>query len=543
MTAGTVTPYRPGEQAGRDGFAQLLRAEWTKFRTVRGWVIGMTVAALVTAGLGLFAAVGTSSSCQRTSGSSGGPTRTGSACGTNTFPVGPGGVPVDDSFYFVRQPLTGNGSITVQVTSLTGLLPPANGNVPSNPAAPVDTRSGLVPWAKAGLIIKNGTSQGSAYAAMMVTADHGVRMQDNYTNDTAGQPGAVSPASPRWLRLTRSGDTITGYDSADGTHWTQVSTVHLAGLSSTLQAGLFATSPAYTVSSQGFGGGTNGSSLPSQATAVFDHVSRSGTWPGGTWTGDYIGAGDASGVGGYHQAGGRFIVTGSGDIAPVIAGSGNEGDPDATLTNYLLGTFAGLIAVIVVATMFITAEYRRGLIRITLTASPRRGRVLAAKAIVIGSVTFVAGLVAAAAGVIFGTQLSRHHGTYVFPASWATELRVIAGTAALLAVAAVLALALGTVLRRSAAAVALVIVVIVLPYILGVASILPASASDWLLRITPAAAFAVQQAAPQYPQVTALYTPTSGYFPLAPWAGLAVLCAYAALALSLAVALLRRRDA
>jgi ABC-type transport system involved in multi-copper enzyme maturation permease subunit len=543
MSAGTVTPYRPGQQTGRDGFAQLLRAEWTKFRTVRGWVIGTVVAVLVMAGIGLFAAGATTSSCQSTSSSSGGPTRTGSACGTAAFPVGPGGVPVDDSFYFVRQPLTGNGSITVQVTSLTGLLPPANPNVQAGPNGPTDTRPGLVPWAKAGLIIKNGTSQGSAYAAMMVTADHGVRMQDNYTNDTAGQAGAVSPASPRWLRLTRSGGTITGYDSADGTHWTQVGTVHLAGLSSTVQAGLFATSPQYTVVSQNFGGGSNGSSLSSQATAVFDHVSRSGTWPGGTWTGDYIGGGDASGIGGYHQAGGRFTVTGSGDIAPVIAGSGNEGDPDSTLTNYVVGTFAGLIAVIVVATMFITAEYRRGLIRITLTASPRRGRVLAAKAIVISSVTFVAGLVAAAAAVIFGAQLTRHKGTYVFPASWATELRVIAGTAALLAVAAVLALALGTVLRRSAAAVTLVIVAIVLPYILGVASVLPVSASDWLLRISPAAAFAILQAAPQYPQVTAVYTPTSGYFPLAPWAGLAVLCAYAALALSLAVVLLRRRDA
>ncbi len=549
MTAGTITPYRPDRHAGRDGFAQLLRAEWTKFRTVRGWVIGMTVAVLVTAGIGLFAAGASTSSCQSTSGSSGGPTRTGSACGANTFPVGPGGVPVDDSFYFVRQPLTGNGSITVQVTSLTGLLPPANPNSPVGPNGPTDTRPGLVAWAKAGLIIKNGTSQGSAYAAMMVTADHGVRMQDNYTNDTAGQPGAVSPASPRWLRLTRSGDTITGYDSADGTHWTGVGTVHLAGLSSTVQAGLFAASPAYTVESQGFGGGTNGSSLPSQATAVFDHLSRSGTWPGGAWTGDHIGAGPEIGVGpeseigGYHQAGGRFTVTGSGDIAPVIAGSGNEGDPDSTLTDYLVGTFAGLIAVIVVATLFITAEYRRGLIRVTLTASPRRGRVLAAKAIVIGSVTFVAGLVAAAAAVIIGAQVSRHSGRYVFPASWATELRVIAGTAALLAVTAVLALALGVVLRRSAATVTLVIVVIVLPYIMGVASILPASASDWLLRITPAAAFAFQQAAPQYPQVTAIYTPTSGYFPLAPWAGLAVLCAYAALALSLAAVLLGRRDA
>jgi ABC-type transport system involved in multi-copper enzyme maturation permease subunit len=539
MSTGTITPYRPEARAGRDGLTQVLRAEWTKFRTVRGWVIGMVVAVLVMLGLGLLTAGASTSSCQQAGG---GPVRTGAACGP-TFTVGPGGGPVDDSFYFVRQPLTGNGSITVQVTSLTGLLPPANPNIQGGPNGPADTRPGLVPWAKAGLIIKDGTSQGSAYAAMMVTADHGVRMQDNYTHDTAGQPGAVSPASPRWLRLTRSGDTITGYDSADGTHWTQVGTVQLAGLSSTVQAGLFATSPQYTVVSQNFGGGTNGSSGPSQATAVFDHVSRSGTWPGGTWTGDNIGAGGSSGIGGYHQAGGRFTVTGSGDIAPVIAGHGNEGDPATTLTDYLVGTFAGLIAVIVVATMFITAEYRRGLIRTTLAASPRRGRVLAAKAIVIGSVTFVAGLVAATAGVIFGAQLSRHKGTYVFPASWPTELRVIAGTAALLAVVAVLALALGTVLRRSAAAVTIVIVAIVLPYILSVASVLPVSVSDWLLRITPAAAFAIQQAAPQYPQVTALYSPGSGYFPLTPWAGLAVLCGWAALALGLAVVLLRRRDA
>ena len=64
MTAGTVTPYRPGQQTGRDGFAQLLRAEWTKFRTVRGWVIGLLVAVLVMLGLGLFGAAGSSSSCQ-----------------------------------------------------------------------------------------------------------------------------------------------------------------------------------------------------------------------------------------------------------------------------------------------------------------------------------------------------------------------------------------------------------------------------------------------------------------------------------------------
>ena len=535
MTAGTVSPYRPGQQTGRDGFAQLLRAEWTKFRTVRGWVIGLVVAVLITLGLGLFSAGGSSGSCQSTSGESGGPARSGQGCFTAP-PVGPGGEAVSDSFYFVRQPLSGNGSITVRVTSLTGQIPSGNGPV-------LGTQSGLVPWAKAGIIIKESTQPGSAYAAMMVTADHGARMQDNFTGDTAGQPGAVTASDPRWLRLTRSGDTITGYDSADGTHWTRVGTVALAGLPPTVQAGLFAASPAYQAITQSLGGGENGTIAPSQDTAVFDHVSLSGTWPAGAWTGDYIGAAYGSGIGGYHQAGGRFTVTGSGDIAPAVPGQ--AGGEDLTVTVFLVGTFAGLIAVIVVATMFITAEYRRGLIRTTLTASPRRGRVLAAKAIVVGSAAFAAALAGAAAAVTFGAQLA-HGRVYVFPVPWLTELRMVVGTAALVAVAAVLALAVGIIVRRSAAAVTLVIVAIIVPYLLGVVSILQAGAADWVLRITPAAAFAVQQAVPQYAQVTALYSPGvggGGYFPLAPWAGLAVLCGWAAIAVAVALVLLRRRDA
>jgi uncharacterized membrane protein len=87
-------------------------------------------------------------------------------------------------------------------------------------------------------------------------------------------------------------------------------------------------------------------------------------------------------------------------------------------------------------------------------------------------------------------------------------------------------------------------VAIVLPYFFATAlPVLPASAADWLLRVTPAAAFAIQQTIPRYPQVRAPYTPANGYFPLAPWAGFAVLCGYAVLALALAVILLRRRDA
>jgi ABC-type transport system involved in multi-copper enzyme maturation permease subunit len=196
----------------------------------------------------------------------------------------------------------------------------------------------------------------------------------------------------------------------------------------------------------------------------------------------------------------------------------------------------------VVAALFITGEYRRGLIRSTFAASPRRGRVLAAKALVVGGVTFVAALIAAAIALPLGEHLLRANGNSIYPTTTGTELRAIAGTAALLAVAAVLALALGAILRRSAMTVTVVIGLIVLPYILAVASVLPASPAEWLLRVTPAAAFAVQQTLVRYPQVAAGYTPNDGYFPLSPLAGLGVLCAYTAGALALATYLLHRRD-
>ena len=89
-----------------------------------------------------------------------------------------------------------------------------------------------------------------------------------------------------------------------------------------------------------------------------------------------------------------------------------------------------------------------------------------------------------------------------------------------------------------------VVAAIVLPYFFaGPLPVLPAGVADWLLRLTPAAGFAIQQPYPAYPQVTASYTPQDGYYPLAPWAGFAVLCAWVALTLGLATYLLRRRDA
>jgi ABC-type multidrug transport system permease subunit len=529
----TIAPYRSPAAPGKNGFTQALRAELTKFRTVRGWIIGALVGVLAMAGVGLLASAGGQSACQAV-GAQGQP-GSGSCSHSMSLPLGPNGEPVSDSFYFVRQPLAGDGSLTVRVTSMTGLVPSADGNGNNVP--------GVVPWAKAGLIIKENLTQGSAYASIMVAADHGVRMQWNYTGDTAGMSGTVGAANPRWLRLTRSGDVITGYDSADGTNWSRVAAVTLAGLPPTAQVGLFTTSPDSMSVTQSFGGGTSNAGGPTQDTAVFDHLATSGGWTAGPWKGQYVGTPEIPGVVGYHQAGGQFTLTGEGDIAPIPAGHGGPADSAATVSDYLIGTFAGMLAVVVVAALFVTAEYRRGLIRLTLAATPSRGRVLAAKAVVVAVAGFIAGLLGAGIAVLAGEAITRARGYYAFPVSGMTEARVIVGTAILAAFASVLALAIGTIVRRSAATVATVIVVIVLPYFFAEASVLPLSAGAWLLRVMPAAGFALQQVYPVYHQVTMSYVPFSGYFPLSPLAGLGVLAAWTAAALALAAYLLRRRDA
>jgi ABC-type transport system involved in multi-copper enzyme maturation permease subunit len=501
-------------------FGRLVRAEWTKFRTVPGWVLGTVAAAVLTVLLGLYVASNSLSSC------SDGPVEI--ECPSP--PTGPDGEVVLDKFYFVHRPLAADGVITVRVTSMTGLItyPPPNHDqiVP-----------GLVPWAKAGVIAKAGTAQGSRYVALMVTAAHGVRMQHDFIHDTAGRPGAVSAAAPRWLRLTRVGDTLTGEESPDGAAWTRVGTAKLAG---TVQIGLFVTSPSDLTVNSGVGGGTVQARLAT-ATATFDHVASTGT-AGGDWLRDDVGAdldpdGTAHHPGGAEQTRDVLTMSGNGDMAPLVGESG----PGVQVA--LIGLVLGLLVVIVVAARSVAGEFRRGLIGVTLLASPRRGRVLAAKAVVVGAVTFATGTVAAALVIPLAWAVLRHNGFRQPGLPLPTIARVALETGLLVAGAALLTVGLGALLRRGLAAAGVAAVVVVAPYLAAVAGGLPISASEWLLRVTPGAAFAIEQIEPEYAHVLASYTPVAGYYPLPAWAGLAVLAGYAALALGLASARLRRGDA
>jgi ABC-type transport system involved in multi-copper enzyme maturation permease subunit len=499
-------------------FGWALHAEWTKFRTIRGWVIGLLIALIATIGLGTVS----SSSCN------------GAACPSP--PIGPTGQAVQDTFPFAHQSLTGNGTITARLTSLAAV------NQSAPPGQEPDQLSTLVPWAKAGIIIKASTTAGSAYAAMMVTGGHGIRMQWDYVYDVPGLTGNVSASSPRWLRLVRSGDTITGYDSTDGTNWTRIDSVTLPGLPSTVQAGLFTASPVYVHSAGSGMGGQSSYVEGTDATGTFDHVSLS--WPATSWTDTQMeGNGSLGSIpGSIHLTGGAGTITGSGDIAPVIAGIGGA-DGGIGLRATLVGTFAALLILIVLGAMFVTAEYRRGLIRTTFTASANRVRVLAAKAAVVGATGFVVGLIAIAVAIPVFTDALHGNGNPSLPVPLPTEIRVVIGTGLLLGVAAVLALAVGTIVRRSAVAITTVFVAVFIPYLITAVPALPTNVEDWLLRVTPAAGFALQQPYPQYYQVIAQYRPFDGYSPLNPWAGFAVECAWAVAALAVAGYLLRRRDA
>jgi len=511
------------------GFGSLLHAEWTKFRTVRSWVVGMVLAAVVLIALGVLLG-----SANRSTYSAGPGTE--EIIGHPYVPIGPGGEAVTDSFQFVHQQLDGDGSITARIAELTGGRLASGPQGPAGPP-PVDEQlptGNATPWAKAGLIMKADAAQGSAYVAIMVTGEHGVRMQDNFTGDIAGP----AVGDPQWLRLTRTGDSVTGSVSSDGTEWATVGVVE-PGLPADVLAGMLVAAPFQETVTQQFGGGGTVTGGPTIATATVDSLALQGDWIG-PWNGETVGedldSERLAGIVGFREAAGTFTVVGAGDIAPVAGGSGTP------IERALVGGFAALTIVAVLGVLFITTEYRRGMVRTTFTASPQRGRVLAAKVIVIGGVTFVVGVIAVAITVPISTRLLEANGNFVYPISLATELRLIVGTALVMALSAVLALAIGTILRRSAMAIAVVVVLVVLPYILATAAVLPAGPSEWLLRITPAAAFSVQQTPLAYPQVDGAYLPAFGFYPLGPFAGLLVLCAYAAVALGIAWVLLRRRD-
>jgi hypothetical protein len=186
----TKAAPRPARATVSNAFRPVLWAEWVKLRTVRGWVIALVLGAAAMFAFCYLVANGPS---------------TGTIGIRTIVPTGPSGAGVADTYEFVHHTLTGNGTITARVTSLTGVTSTGQPNVQGSLSS---SHPGLAAWAKAGLLLTPSTRQGSDYAAVMATGSHGIRFQYDYTHDTAGPDAAVTKATPRWVRLARSGDTI-----------------------------------------------------------------------------------------------------------------------------------------------------------------------------------------------------------------------------------------------------------------------------------------------------------------------------------------------
>ncbi len=107
----------------------------------------------------------------------------------------------EDAFRFVWRTVAGDVDVVVRLTSLSR------------------TRS----WTKAGVMIRGGLERGAAHGAMLGSAAKGFAFQrrpraGGLSEHTAGGAGAA----PAWLKLSRRGNVVTAYRSADGRQWTRV---------------------------------------------------------------------------------------------------------------------------------------------------------------------------------------------------------------------------------------------------------------------------------------------------------------------------------
>jgi regulation of enolase protein 1 (concanavalin A-like superfamily) len=144
-----------------------------------------------------------------------------------------------DAFQYVYQPLAGDGSIVARVVTVEN----------------VDV------WTKAGVMIRERLTAGSKHASMMATptASKGLAFQSRpATNGATVHADGGALVAPVWIRVTRTGSTISAYRSSNGSAWTLVGSQTIA-MSGSVYVGL-------AVSSHVTG---------TIATATFDNVTVS----------------------------------------------------------------------------------------------------------------------------------------------------------------------------------------------------------------------------------------------------------------------------
>jgi len=217
-------------------------------------------------------------------------------------------------------------------------------------------------------------------------------------------------------------------------------------------------------------------------------------------------------------------------IAAITANQpGGLGPGESAVSISLSGMFFAQLAIGVLGVLLISGEYSTGMIRSSLTVVPRRLPMLWGKLTVFAGVVLLTMLAASFAAFFVGQAVlsGQHLGATL---SDPGALRAIVGAALYVTVAGITALALGALLRNTAAAITtFVAVFFVIP---PLTNLLPTSLTDHFVQYLPSNAGAV------------MLDGTFGVaHPLTPWTGFAVMCIYAVVLIGLAAWRLRRVDA
>lgn len=210
--------------------------------------------------------------------------------GWQTQDIGAVGISGSASFASGTYTLTGAGAdIWGTADALRYAYTTLNGD--GQITARVVTEQNVNVWTKAGVMIRESVAPGSAHALMLVSPGKGTAFQRRVlTNGVSTHTPGAFVTAPYWVRLSRSGNTITASQSADGTTWTIVGTDTIA-FAPTVLVGL-------AVSSH---------TTAAAATATFDNVAVESL---SLWSSQDVGAVGLAGS--TSISGGVFTLTGEG---------------------------------------------------------------------------------------------------------------------------------------------------------------------------------------------------------------------------------------
>jgi len=223
-------------------------------------------------------------------------------------------------------------------------------------------------------------------------------------------------------------------------------------------------------------------------------------------------------------------------VALAVSYSSTGSGQDITKLS-LAGVDIGQAVVAILAVQTIAGEYSSGMIHITLTAMPNRLALLAAKAAIVSALVLAAGAVAVLGSLYAGRLIlpahgfTAAHGYALLALTHGLTLRAALGSVLYLALVGLLSLGVAAAVRDCATAIGIV---------LGLLYLFPILAH---LVGGPSLQRHLEQIGPMTAGLAIQATTNLHHLPIAPWAGLAVLAAWAAAALLAGAVLLRLRDA